>query len=510
MILKKLRIQNFRSYGNNINEIDFEKDSGNLILLMGKNANGKSSISLALDFVLFGEVRNNNKKLKLSSLPNRFNGNLMVELFFESNNSSIRIKRKLNPNDFEVEIDGIIYNNPQQSKLDKYIDFDIESWKSFISMSIDEFKNFLTLKVSDKKLILEKLLCLEIIDKVSAILKDKRKQFLYDNELYKSEIKSYNETLNDIKKNVEKIVSNNTLNISNEIILLKNSVFSKKDEFEELNKKIIIFYDKDTILKNEIKELDNKKLEIIFNLKHIEEKIKLFNNDKCPMCESDFKNNHVHSQTLELKTQSVNYNNLLDTINLDLKNLNDKYNKLKNITDSTNNQLNILKNYLNETKNKISVLLNTKIESDDNILILNQTIDTINSKINVSSSKLNNTTKISNLYDDVIKIISDNNIKRNIVSKIIIPINKFIKENLEALNINFLIELNNEFNINITSYGEEIDCESLSTSETKKSNIAIMMAYLKLIRSKKYINILFLDEVFSSVDIEGIENVLIG
>ena len=77
------------------------------------------------------------------------------------------------------------------------------------------------------------------------------------------------------------------------------------------------------------------------------------------------------------------------------------------------------------------------------------------------------------------------------------------------MNINFLIELNNEFNINITSYGEEIDCESLSTSETKKSNIAIMMAYLKLIRSKKYINILFLDEVFSSVDIEGIENVLI-
>ena len=51
MILKKLRIQNFRSYGNNINEIDFEKDSGNLILLMGKNANGKSSISLAIDLM---------------------------------------------------------------------------------------------------------------------------------------------------------------------------------------------------------------------------------------------------------------------------------------------------------------------------------------------------------------------------------------------------------------------------------------------------------------------------
>ena len=39
-------------------------------------------------------------------------------------------------------------------------------------------------------------------------------------------------------------------------------------------------------------------------------------------------------------------------------------------------------------------------------------------------------------------------------------------------------------------------------------NIAILIAYLKLIRTKRHINILFLDEVFASIDSDGIESIL--
>lgn len=35
-----------------------------------------------------------------------------------------------------------------------------------------------------------------------------------------------------------------------------------------------------------------------------------------------------------------------------------------------------------------------------------------------------------------------------------------------------------------------------------------MVAYLKMIRAKKKINVLFLDEVFASVDIDGIDEIL--
>jgi ABC-type Mn2+/Zn2+ transport system ATPase subunit len=36
-----------------------------------------------------------------------------------------------------------------------------------------------------------------------------------------------------------------------------------------------------------------------------------------------------------------------------------------------------------------------------------------------------------------------------------------------------------------------------------------MIAYLKMIRTRRNINILFLDEVFSSIDSEGIESILV-
>ena len=36
-----------------------------------------------------------------------------------------------------------------------------------------------------------------------------------------------------------------------------------------------------------------------------------------------------------------------------------------------------------------------------------------------------------------------------------------------------------------------------------------MLAYIKMLRMKRNINVLFLDEVFASVDVQGIEDILI-
>ena len=49
----------------------------------------------------------------------------------------------------------------------------------------------------------------------------------------------------------------------------------------------------------------------------------------------------------------------------------------------------------------------------------------------------------------------------------------------------------------------------IKRDQAKKINISILIAYLKLIRTKRHINILFLDEVFSSIDIEGIDSILL-
>jgi ABC-type Mn2+/Zn2+ transport system ATPase subunit len=76
------------------------------------------------------------------------------------------------------------------------------------------------------------------------------------------------------------------------------------------------------------------------------------------------------------------------------------------------------------------------------------------------------------------------------------------------MGIPFEVKLDETFSADIKQFGTSIETDSLSTGENKRVNIAILIAYLKLIRTKKFINILFLDEVFSSIDIEGIDSIL--
>ena len=94
------------------------------------------------------------------------------------------------------------------------------------------------------------------------------------------------------------------------------------------------------------------------------------------------------------------------------------------------------------------------------------------------------------------------------ISKIVVPINHFIQENLDQMNVEFTVKLDDQFSARLYLLGQEIDVESISTGENKIVSICIMLAYLKLIRMKRHINLLFLDEVFSSIDIENIYKVL--
>src|SRR3989344_7378158 len=87
MLLKKIKLENIRSYLNH--EIDFPEGS---VLLSGDIGSGKSSILLAIDFVLFGLRRSD---LSGSMLLRNGKNNGSVELKFSVYNKEIIIKRCL-------------------------------------------------------------------------------------------------------------------------------------------------------------------------------------------------------------------------------------------------------------------------------------------------------------------------------------------------------------------------------------------------------------------------------
>ena len=172
----------------------------------------------------------------------------------------------------------------------------------------------------------------------------------------------------------------------------------------------------------------------------------------------------------------------------------------------------LLRNYKSEIdklqKKKESQQVPTNPAPSVNVQEFQNTIDELEEKKLVSSDNITVCKEKELYYKELNRIFGEDGVKKSIISGIIKPINHFISENIKKMMLPFDVKLDETFTAEIRQLGSPIEHDSLSTGETKKVNISILIAYLKLIRTKRHINILFLDEVFSSIDIEGIDSIL--
>lgn len=511
MILKRLKIRNFRSFGNNTNELIFDTENGNLILMLGKNGEGKTSVLKSLDFILYGFIKNNGSKITNSKLPNRINKNLEVEIEYNIDNTDVNINRKVSPDNLTLKIDNVLYETKGKSniqdKINTYLPFEYDAWSSFISMSVNDFKNFASLRPEEKRLLLDKLFNMDMINDINKILKDKKKLYTKDISLFNSEILAYEKSLKEFKKSIDNIQNNNNeynKNKKEENIVLFNS---KKIEYIKIkDERISLIATKDLHIL-ELDKIKNSLIELKHNIKTTEEKLELFNNDKCPTCKNDLSDVFYDTFKLDYNDKLISLKNLQVELLSNKKEIDDNINKVNDLISISDKIFTDMSYYLKSLKSEIDNISsdNSNINIDD----LLKSVENIEKEEAVIVDKLSEIKKEEDIYDKMIRLFSNDDIKKDIIRRIIKPLNIYIKENVDLLGLDFNIHLDENFDANIENRNEEIDWDTLSTGETKKVNLAIMVAYLKLIRKKKHINVLFLDEIFASIDIEGIEDVLL-
>ena len=77
------------------------------------------------------------------------------------------------------------------------------------------------------------------------------------------------------------------------------------------------------------------------------------------------------------------------------------------------------------------------------------------------------------------------------------------------MHLDYQVIFDEEFNAIIYHMGVEIPTQTLSTGEMKKVDFVVLIAIMKLMKMKfSSINLLFLDELFSSVDPDGVHSIL--
>lgn len=532
MLINEITIKGFKSYGNNEQTLKLNTEKGELILLVGGNGSGKTSLLSSVEFSIYGKTRGRNRKwATLSTLPNRINKELLNSIKFNSNGTDIMVRRGISPNILELWENGVLNERAGKSNIDNiienYVGMDIETFKSFISMSINDFKNFISLSPQEKQLLLDKLFNLEVINILNTILKE----IVKDNKTralsFDAEIRTLNDSINSIKTSIDKAIERERKeselllerekeDIQSEIDRITEDMVSKKDLYNELKEKV----DKIKSKENELQiELDKEKKQSIItqsDIKNIQKEIDLYDSGKCPTCQTDFCNEHFTNLREILVAKKDNYDNIIETIKNNITEINNKKIKLKNIADSTNNSFNDITFQLRNNKQEIEKL-NKKKESTKtvtnepsvNIQEFQKTILDLEDKKERSNENITICKEKDLYYKELNKIFGEDGVKKSIISGIIKPINHFIADNISKMEMMFEVTLDETFTAEIKQLGSIIDHDSLSTGEQKLVNISILIAYLKLIRTKKPINILFLDEVFSSVDLENIQKILL-
>lgn len=474
-----------------------------------------SSLIESFEYVLFNCVKSgkNKKWATLSTLPNRINGELVTKIKFNSAGTNVEVERGISPNFLKLIENNIPNERAGKANLneliEKYIGFDVETFKSFISMSVNNFKNFISLSNEEKQLLLDKLFNLEVINLLNGILKDLNKSNKSLILKHDTEINTLEESINSIKLSIQKSLEREKEDIQGEIETIKKEMDSKKEEYISLKEKVDKIKNKDKELKEELEKEREQYIILQGDIKSIQKSIDLYNSGKCPTCETSFHDEHFVSLLETLIERKKTSEEIKISIELNINSIKEKQRRLQDITDTINKSFNDLTYLLKQQKAQLDKLqLKSNQNTSNSIQEFEKTIEElINKKENSQENSFLFKEK-ELYYKELTKIFSEEGVKKSIISGIIKPINIFITENIKHMNLPFQVQLDETFTAAIKQFGMDVEHDSLSTGEIKKLNLAILVAYIKLIRTKRHINILFLDEVFSSIDIEGVESIL--
>ena len=503
MRLKKVSWKNFKSYSNIMTELNFS-DIHSLNLIIGVNGTGKSSIAECITYLMYGKIEN----FTASEIPNRTNKNFYGKIELDCDGHNVVIERGLAPTIFTVTIDGNVVDtagktNVQDMLEDVYYRIPYAVFKNIIVLSINDFKSLVNLNPSDKRNIIDRIFGFTIFNEILKKVKEDMKGI-------DGEISENSGSLRANNNSIERIIS--------QVNELKTNMASQ-DEIEKLALNIQETEEKEKKNEENIQKLEDtrekikretleKSVDIKDAKKRIEEidkKIKLIDSGRCPMCGSSLETDEFREEKESLLEERKSCE---ETIRLITDIVNESVRKVeilnKNITTFKGNsqRSNIielksdLKSKISANETKVDPLIETKNQIEDDIAKLMEEQNILSEK------KLN--------YSILLKMLGeDGGIKQMIAKSYIKDLNNIIAQTIDFMNMSYSVVFDSNFNTTIMQNGSKVNYKTLSTGEKKRVDFATIISFVKLLKLQYgELNLLFIDELFSNIDIDGVDDML--
>lgn len=507
MKILNIEWRNFNGYGNRIQTMDLS-DAG-MRLLLGENGSGKSTISEIIIFSLYGKLSNK----RLSDLPNRFNKNLYTKIEIENYGNHYIIERGVAPNYIKLEVNGVEYDQAGKKNIEEYLVDEVYKipfyvYNNLIVLSINDFQSFLDMGVSAKRKIIDRIFGLEIINTIRTLVRDELKKiYEISTNLTKEAdalaitIGKSEKELNILKKQIESdnkdlkdVLLKNIKNCNTKL----NESISKLDEIKRKNKNA------ETQIK-ELQEVLNSDKQI---KKTINEKRKLYENQKCPFCESDLTTDFHKNLLEDYVKQELETDTNIEATSKSLKALKSLKIKLDDMILNIQTKRAEFTTLLNNYNEKLKELENTKDNTKQTNVVQKIIDDSKVRRINTIKKK-DITENKTNFFKILDEIYGENGVKQLALQKILPTLNSEIRKVMAELNMDYKVVFNINFDAELSHLGYEVATQQVSTGERKKIDVAVLMALIRLMKIKfPTINLIFLDEIFSSLDPNSIYHVI--
>jgi len=507
MRIKKIEWRNFSSYGNRKQEIEFE-DEACLYQVVGENGAGKSSISQVITFGLYGKLEG--KKLK--DIPNRINGNAWVMITLDSHGSEIVVERGLEPNIFRLYVNGIEYDQAGVRSVQDYLSEDILGipyyvFNNTISLSINDFKSFIKMSSQDKRSIIDKIFGFHVLNQMRDLLKEENRK-----------IRDVMENLSGRLSSVESTIQSSLNEMENLANQIEEESSSKKEElqksletFEGLqvihNQKTEEFRGIESELNTEITNTHRLVIESRTRLQEVQKKIKLYDLDQCPTCQSSLDSEFHHCIKDGLIADQSSVSQQLEESNTLMAELKQKEKDLASTKREILDKGKKIEIKISEIRRDLRSL--NESTNDKQLQSLQRIVDNLQGERERMESESFQNQEKNNWIKTLDEILGEKGVKQMAIRTILPSLNSEILELLGKMHLDYQVIFDEEFNATIYHMGVEIPTQTLSTGEMKKVDFVVLIAIMKLMKMKfSSINLLFLDELFSSVDPDGVHSIL--
>lgn len=510
MKIVKLQWRNIFSYGDNVTEIEFS-DEGKLWQLSGKSGSGKSSLLSIPKLLLFGKTEGGDgKPVDMADVSNWLNKKGWICGTIVKNNDTYVIERTFSPSALTITKNGAPLDKAGVKNMQGIIDTEIldnmpyNIFANVMSLSLNNFKSFISMSPADKRLIIDKIFSLEIINKVYELVRKDMKDLGNSINISNSQIYSLDQTIKTSQAELDNL--NNSESTDN--------IKDKLDEIQQKLVKVDALYQQQNTLYTQLYNTYNDTYKIDqqiaiainsenFEIGNINKKINLFNQDKCPTCGTSFASDEFKNIKEDLLKQ---LNERQDT----LASYTQKHNELIEQFNTINSQMqevqvNIQK--INDKKNELTKEY-TRIEASSSISQESVAIQNIINQTNKTKSDLEKSIVEANEKMKMLEIIetmySADGIKQTMMNNYIPTLNEEISETLNFLGFPYSLEFDNNFDPHMQYLGRSIKPKSLSIGEHKKVDLTVLCSLLKMIKRKyPQINLVCLDETVSSLDYES-------